>query len=888
MDKATGWTRRVRMLLGDWRSAPLTWLIIGGFVMMAAMVIGTGLTIQKFRQNAIESGRTSLESAVMVLAHHFDREFEDFAVLQTSIIEEMESRGIESADVFRGEMATLAVHEMLRAKATGWSDIAGANVFDSEGVLINSSKRWPVADVKISDRNYFSRMKNNPSLNEEVEIVPTRFGMGWAIVFARRVSGPHGEFLGVVNRAITPAQLESFFASAGLGEDSSISMHHRNGQLLARVPQIEAMIGQNFRKGSAEQMAVFDRPFMTTRLASPIDGKERIIASQMLAKEPLLVVATKSLDATLVTWRTQTKFFIIVGVVSIFLLVVTLYLIFRQVTRRLSLEKQRLDTAMNTMTQGLLMFDRDERLIVCNRQYIDMYSLSSDVVKPGVYFREVIQHRHDTGSFQGDVEAYCDNVTSAVDRKQCTMIETPDGRLIEIKNHPVHSGGWLATHEDVTERVRADERIAHLAHYDALTDLPNRILMREHLERRLAELADGKSFAILYIDIDEFKGVNDSLGHEVGDELLCHLANQLRSCVSGNDLVARLGGDEFAIIKAGFRDHSELTALAERLLTSLRAPINCKGQEITVDASIGIAIAPDHGDSLEELLKRADLAMYAAKSAGRRTFRFFAPEYDAKARLRRQLELDLRKAITSGEFEVHYQPLLDLTANVVTGCEALLRWRHPDRGMISPADFIPVAEETGLIEEIGEWVLKQACAEAASWPGRLRVAVNVSPVQFRSKTLALKVAAALAESGLTPERLELEITETVLIRDDEEALTILQQLRALGVRIALDDFGTGYSSLSYLHRFPFDKIKIDRSFIKDIGEPDDSSPIVQAVVTMAAARYMVTTAEGVETENQREILRRLGCTQMQGYLFSPAIPSPKLNKLLSTHQVAAA
>jgi diguanylate cyclase (GGDEF)-like protein len=412
--------------------------------------------------------------------------------------------------------------------------------------------------------------------------------------------------------------------------------------------------------------------------------------------------------------------------------------------------------------------------------------------------------------------------------------------------------------------------------------------MREHLERRLAELADGKSFAILYIDIDEFKGVNDSLGHEVGDELLCHLANQLRSCVSGNDLVARLGGDEFAIIKAGFRDHSELTALAERLLTSLRAPINCKGQEITVDASIGIAIAPDHGDSLEELLKRADLAMYAAKSAGRRTFRFFAPEYDAKARLRRQLELDLRKAITSGEFEVHYQPLLDLTANVVTGCEALLRWRHPDRGMISPAEFIPVAEETGLIEEIGEWVLKQACAEAASWPGRLRVAVNVSPVQFRSKTLALKVAAALAESGLTPERLELEITETVLIRDDEEALTILQQLRALGVRIALDDFGTGYSSLSYLHRFPFDKIKIDRSFIKDIGEPDDSSPIVQAVVTMAAARYMVTTAEGVETENQREILRRLGCTQMQGYLFSPAIPSPKLNKLLSTHQVAAA
>jgi len=277
-----------------------------------------------------------------------------------------------------------------------------------------------------------------------------------------------------------------------------------------------------------------------------------------------------------------------------------------------------------------------------------------------------------------------------------------------------------------------------------------------------------------------------------------------------------------------------------------------------------------------------------AKNDSRGTFSFFEAGMDARAQTRRKIETELREAVQGDTLRPYYQPLVDLASGRITGFEALVRWPHPERGMISPAEFIPVAEETGLIEEIGEWVLKQACAEAASWPGRLRIAVNVSPVQFRSKTLALKVAAALAESGLTPERLELEITETVLIRDDEEALTILQQLRDLGVRIALDDFGTGYSSLSYLHRFPFDKIKIDRSFIKDIGERDDSSAIVQAVVTMAAARYMVTTAEGVETENQREILRRLGCTQMQGYLFSPAIPSPKLSQLLSTHQVAAA
>ncbi|WP_027554957.1 EAL domain-containing protein [Bradyrhizobium sp. Cp5.3] len=887
MGTSIRWSARMRALLRRWRGAPLTWLIIGGFVLMAATALGTALTVDRFRQNAIETGRDSLESAVRLLARHFDREFEDFAVLQKSVIAELESHGIQSADVFRSEMGTLAMHEVLRSKASGWSDVAGANVFDASGVLINSSKHWPVADISIGDRGYFNRLKNDPASQEEVEVVPGRFGNGPAIVFARRVSGPHGEFLGMVSRAITPDQLESFFGSTGLGEESSISMHHQNGQLLARIPHVDGMIGQNYRNGPPEQIAVFERTFVTTQLSSPIDGKDRIVASRLLTGEPLVVVATKSLDATLATWRTQTKFFVTVATLSIALLVLTLFLIFRQMTNRLSLEKQRLDTAMNTMTQGLLMFDQDERLIVCNRRYVEMYRLSTDVVKPGAYFRDVIQHRYDTGSFHGDVDTYCDHILTNAGRTQSSIVETSDGRLIEIKNQPGAAGGWLATHEDVTDRIRADERIAHMAHYDALTDLPNRVLMRGHLERRVAELAEGKPFAILYIDVDEFKGVNDSLGHEVGDELLRQVANRLRACVSGNDLVARLGGDEFAIIKAGTSDQAELTALAEQILKALRTPVDCKGQEIPTDASIGIAIAPDHGDNLDDLLKRADLAMYAAKTEGRRTFRYFVPEYDAKARQRRQLELDLRQALARGEFEVHYQPLVDLAANVVTGCEALLRWRHPERGMVSPAEFIPVAEDTGLIGEIGEWVLKQACLEAAGWPGQIHVAVNVSPVQFRSKTLALKVAAALAESGLAPERLELEITETVLIRDDEEALTILQQLRELGVRIALDDFGTGYSSLSYLHRFPFDKIKIDRSFISDIGEPEDSSPIVQAVVHMAAARHMATTAEGVETEAQREVLRQLGCSQMQGWLFSPAVPASQLKRLLSAQAVAA-
>ena len=847
---------------------------------MMAIAIGTGLALERFKQDAIENGREGLESAVLLLARHFDRQFEDFSVLQKSIVAELESHTFNSPDVFRSEMATLAVHEVLRAKASGLADVAGANVFDSNGVLINSSQRWPVADVRISDRAYFNKLKNNPELLEEVEVVSSRFSSAKAIVFARRISGPHGEFLGVVSRAIAPDVLEAFFASAGLGPEASVAMHHRDGQLLARFPHAEALIGENFRKGPPEQQAVFERPFVATRLTSPIDGRDRLIASRMLTGEPLVVVATKTVDATLATWRSQTKFFIAVAASSVLLIVITLYLIFRLMTRRLSIEKQRLDTAINNMTQGLLLFDAAKRLIVCNRRYIEMYGLSPDVVKPGCSFRDVIRHRQETGSFTGDLDAYCDEVLHDVGRSKNSIVETSDGRLIEISNEPVASGGWLATHEDVTERIRAEERIAHLAHYDALTDLPNRVLMRGHLEQRVAELAQGKPFAILYIDIDEFKGVNDSFGHEIGDELLRHVAARLRGCVGPQDLVARLGGDEFAIVKAETRDRGQLTALAEQILDSLRIPAHCKGQEVPIEASIGIAIAPDDGLSLEDLFKNADLAMYAAKSDGRRTYRFFVPELDARLKTRRQLELDLRQALARGQLEIHYQPLVDLATDTVAGCEALLRWYHPERGMISPADFIPVAEDTGLINEIGDWVLKRACAEAAGWPGHIRLAVNVSPVQFRTKTLALRVATALRDSGLAPDRLELEITEAVLIRDDDEALVILHQLRDLGVRIALDDFGTGYSSLSYLRRFPFDKIKIDRSFVSDIGDAGGSSMIVEAVVNMASACRMSTTAEGVETEMQREILRGLGCSEMQGYLFSPAVPASKLQQLL--------
>ena len=546
------------------------------------------------------------------------------------------------------------------------------------------------------------------------------------------------------------------------------------------------------------------------------------------------------------------------------------------------LEKQRLDIALDNMTQGLLLFDASERVVICNERYLEIYGLSRDMVPEGCSFRELVAHRKQTGTFDGDVEEYCSSAVRDLTRDGAArgIMKTADGRSIQVVSRTLAAGGWVATHEDITERARFDDQIAHLAHYDALTDLPNRALFREQLAFALENLVHGEQLAVLYIDIDEFKSVNDSLGHPVGDELLKAVAGRLRSCLGPSDSVARLGGDEFAVIQAAVERPEDTMDLVARIYTAIREPYDCAGHLLTTDASIGMALAPRDGADLNQILKNADLAMYAAKADGRRTSRFFEPGMDARVKALRTLELDLRQAITDGDFELHYQPLVGLDDNEISGCEALLRWRHPTRGLISPSEFIPVAEETGLINALGEWVLTTACAEAASWPDRFGIAVNVSPVQFRSQAFALKVAAALAASGLSPHRLELEITEAVLIRDDEAALVMLHQLRALGVRIALDDFGTGYSSLSYLQRFPFDKIKIDRCFIKDIAEPGGSACIVQAVVNIAAARHMTTTAEGVETQAQLDVLRTLGCNEMQGYLYSPAISAAEISKLL--------
>jgi diguanylate cyclase (GGDEF)-like protein len=541
------------------------------------------------------------------------------------------------------------------------------------------------------------------------------------------------------------------------------------------------------------------------------------------------------------------------------------------------------DAAIANMSQGLCMFDANEKMIVCNLNYPTMFGLSPEVVKPGTSLYEVLRHSVDIRIATDSVEELYRIRREIIAAKQPrTYCETlADGRIIDIWHRPMADGGWVSTYDDVTERRQVESRIAYMATHNVLTDLPNRAFLRDRMSQLLSAktMDEGKNsarlIALLLLDLDRFKEVNDTLGHAAGDNLLRAVAKRLQALLSRGDLVARLGGDEFAILHCATSVH-DTAALSQRIIEALIAPYDLEGHQANVGASIGISLAPAHGSDPEALLRCADLALYRAKAQGRGGFAFFESEMTASAHRRRVLELELREALVQGQFEVHFQPQINVKTGVVSGAEALVRWRHPVRGLIGPGEFISIAEEVGLIAPIGEWVLRQACRDAARWHKSMKVAVNLSAVQFRAAHLAEMVISALSAAGLPPGRLELEVTESVLLEADAATLRTLHQLRGLGIRVSLDDFGTGYSSLSYLRSFPFDKIKIDRSFVREVAASANGAAIVRAIAALGSSLGMETTAEGVETKEQLDLVRAEGCTEAQGFYFSPPRPASDL------------
>ena len=546
------------------------------------------------------------------------------------------------------------------------------------------------------------------------------------------------------------------------------------------------------------------------------------------------------------------------------------------------------DTAINNMSQGLCFFDANHRLIVCNDRYIDMYDLAHDRVGPGTPLAEFVDMRFEAGSFpemtRDEYLRWRANVAISHEPTD-SIVELRNGKTVKIRHRPMPDGGWVATHEDITVQRRSEVKIEYMAHHDALTDLANRVLLNERLEQALGRIHLEEMVAVHHLDLDQFKAVNDTFGHPAGDKLLKIVADRLRGLVRETDTIARMGGDEFVVVQAPIADPAESTSLAQRIIALMSEPFDLDGHQAVIGASIGIAVGPSDGLKPDELLRNADLALYRAKGDGRGTFRFFETAMDLQMQTRRIMERDLRKALSSGQFELYYQPVVNLASGDISGFEALIRWNHPEQGVIPPASFIPLAEETGLIVPVGEWVIRQACATAAQWPGDLSIAVNISAAQFRNPGLMQVIVGALATSGLDPTRLEIEITETVLLQNRETTLAVLRQLRELGIRIAMDDFGTGYSSLTYLQCFPFDKIKIDRSFVKDITENTGSLNIVRAVAALAKGMGMTATAEGVETSEQLDRITSEGCTEMQGFLFSRPVPASEIERLfLSRHE----
>ena len=1009
-------------------------LFVGAMLLSATILSFTAMTLSTLREDTLRSVEANMQSQAVVLAEEGERSFKVLDMALSIIADNVGHLGVTSSDALEQKMAGHDTHDWLREKITGMPHVDAITLISAHGKLVNFSRYWPIPDVDVTDRDYFRTLKADATLKTFVsEPVQSRGTGAWTIYLARRLNAPSGDFLGLVLGAITLQHFEKFFRSIALQEGSAIALVRQDGMLLARYPP-SSQVGKIIPVAARMSGAKIGH---ARHIESPVDRQFRIVSARPLASYPLVIAVSQTEESALRSWRRLADHSTTMALVRIaFVLLMALvasrwWRKQRNLTEALHVQNLRFDTALGHMGSGLCMFDAHKRLVVCNERYARLYQLPAELLKPGTPHSAIISHRVLHGILRGDKsqgsvqeklsalgELPADTTSSRVD-------ELADGRLICVTRQPMAGGGWVATHEDVTEREtlnarlaqnntlleertsqlqaivdnfpggiglfdrdlrllvcnqtaktlldlptqmfaegrtaledllrfnarrgeygpgdaeeqvakrvalararsayefererpngtvldvrgvpladgsflttymditerhRSEARIAHMARHDVLTGLPNRAVLRERIEQAIKGTRDGdRQFVVHVLDLDRFKEVNDTFGHPVGDALLKAVAQRLRSCVRESDTLVRLGGDELCVVQSVADPVSEAGGLATRVIEAIGTPFELDDHHVTVGVSIGIAVAPTDGSDPDQLMRCADLALYRAKNDGRGTFCFFEREMDARMQTRRTLERDLRNALVGKEFELHYQPLVNLEQDEVCGFEALLRWNHPTRGRIPPADFIPLAEETGLIIPIGEWVLRQASAEAAAWPPDIKLAVNLSPVQFKCRTLVQSVLAALAAAGVSAHRLELEITESVMFEDAPGAFSILRQLRDLGVRIALDDFGTGYSSLSNLRKFPFDKIKIDRSFVQDLSQANvDAIAVVRSMMQLGASLGMTTTAEGVETKEQLDQLRAEGCTEIQGYYFSRPKPGSEIAELLVKRSAAKA
>jgi diguanylate cyclase (GGDEF)-like protein len=869
------------------KTIPLGRLWWAAILLLGISAGAVGWTIWQLRNDAIRSAISESGNIAAVLAGQLSRSLQSIdTVLQdlkdpTKALEPGRSLDIRTA------VDRAALYKSLIAYRNRLPQVFNIAMADEHGQVLVSTAAWPTPNVNVSDRDYFTdaRSRTDGGLSTSVPI-DNRIDGTRTIVFARRLEGANGDFLGIVYASVNSKYLEDIYGSIQSVHSLLFTLVRRDGTILFRHPDAGEFAG---RKLSAEPawLDSISRGVDGFRVLGRSDGEVRFVSVRPVPGFPLFVNISVTESLALAGWLQRSA---MIGLGSAALLLCSLYLLVA-ITRQvrclsdsevsLTQKSQQLDAALNNMPQGLAMFDGQQRLVVCNRHYSQMFGLAPEQTRPGTPLRVILEARVAIGNGADGQSFVADCLERIALHESYCIDEARDGRIFSVSHQLMSNGGWVGIHQDITSQKRVEAELAHMARHDPLTGLANRAVFLANTNEALARARQqGEHFSILMLDLDQFKEVNDSLGHATGDSLLQAVAERLRAVMRDAGHAARLGGDEFALLQTVGRDEKDhrasAIALADRILQTVTEPYDLDGRKVVIGVSIGIALAPDDGDDADTLIRNADLALYRAKSEGRNRYRLFEASMEAHARERRELEADMRKAMARDEFELHYQTIFDVESGACCGAEALVRWRHPERGLIFPDQFIGLAEESGFIVPLGAWILRKACADAATWAPHLKLAVNLSPMQFRQCDLSDILNSALRESGLAPGRLELEITETVLTEKNEENLAVLHRLKHLGASIVLDDFGIGYSSMRYLQVFPIDKIKIDKSFIQSMPNHSDSLAIVCAIAGLARNLDIETTAEGVETAEQFALLRGAGCQSAQGYLFSRPVPAAAL------------
>jgi diguanylate cyclase (GGDEF)-like protein len=762
-------------------------------------------------------------------------------------------------------------------------------IADADGIARASNVGpQPTPPIDLSDRDHFRF--HLTSVNDVLYISKPVIGRAsgqWSVQVTRRFSNADKSFGGIVIASLNPDHFTRFYDKIEFGSSASISLIGSDGIVRSSGGSAGGFaLGQDLR-GTKLFAEIHSGANGTFEAPDPSSGQVQLVTLRNVAGHPLWVsVSTDMKEIYRNSWSTL-ELNVIAGVILTLIMLMAVERVL-QTEEGARQKADQLRLTLENMSQGIMLVTKDLQIPIINGRCGELLDLPDEFIKSPPRFDELVEYQTRNGKLRNaataqGIQAPEPRAAATPDHEKFAVCERtmPNGTVIEVRSGHLPDGSFVQTFTDITKRAEAEAHVARLASEDPLTGLPNRRVFRTALDQisrqqEGGEASDQREFAVLFLDLDRFKVVNDTLGHRIGDMLLQDVAKRLKGVLRVEDLLARLGGDEFAVVVRRVESRAGLAMLATRLVESVVQPYEINDYRIRSSVSIGIALGPEDGKNADDLLMAADLALYAVKGANRGTFQFYHSSMNKDLNDRRQIELDLREAIERKELELHYQPIVNVRRNVVSGFEALARWRHPDKGMVPPAVFIPVAEDSGLIVPLGEWALVEACRNAAQWPDELKVAVNLSPVQFTAPNLFDLIEQTLAETGLAPHRLELEITERIFMEDSENTLATLRRIKGLGVRIAMDDFGTGYSSLSYLRSFPFDKIKVDRAFVSDLSERNEHVVIVQAVVSIARALGMTTTAEGVETEAQHHFLAALGCDEVQGYLFSAPVPVERL------------